>query len=91
MRSVPVNVTPSRDSLWGAENVAMLAGVHLRVGEKDRAIAEFARLLQVPHGANVNIARLRGQDPLTSISWIAALDDPSPEVVRYAARRGIIQ
>jgi TolB-like protein/Tfp pilus assembly protein PilF len=62
---------PSRDALQGAFNGALLAGALAWCGEKDRALAEFERLLHVPFGTN--IYRDRGY-------WIGAWqplrDDP---------------
>jgi len=47
----------SRDALDGPGTALVMASILARVGEKDRALAEFARLLRVPFGANVYAAR----------------------------------
>ncbi len=47
----------SRDALDGPGTAVVRASVLARVGEKDQALAEFARLLQVGFGANVYMAR----------------------------------
>jgi TolB-like protein/cytochrome c-type biogenesis protein CcmH/NrfG len=47
----------SRDALDGPGTSLVRASVLARVGEKDQALAEFARLLQVGFGANIYMAR----------------------------------
>ena len=51
-------VPESRDAVAGPGNALIRASVLAWIGEKDRALAEFARLLKVPFsGANVHAAR----------------------------------
>lgn len=44
---------PSRDAIQGTFNAVGLAGALAWCGEKDRALAEFERLLQAPWGTNI--------------------------------------
>jgi len=51
-------VPESRDAIDGPTYAGIHASVLAQVGEKDRALAEFARVLKVPFsGINVNVAR----------------------------------
>jgi TolB-like protein/cytochrome c-type biogenesis protein CcmH/NrfG len=47
----------SRDALIGTANSALCASALAYAGEKDRALAEFARLLHVPYGTNPVLER----------------------------------
>ena len=62
---------PSRDAIQGTFDAVALAGALAWCGEKDRALAEFELLLQVPWGTN--IYRDRG---LWAGSWQPLRDDP---------------
>jgi TolB-like protein/cytochrome c-type biogenesis protein CcmH/NrfG len=46
-----------RDALDAPQALLFRASIWARVGETDRALAELARLLRVPHGANVHFTR----------------------------------
>lgn len=51
-------IPESRDAVEGPSIALARASILAQVGEKDRALAEFARLLKVPYsGANVHVAR----------------------------------
>jgi tetratricopeptide (TPR) repeat protein len=66
----------SRDAVFGVENSLILAAVYARVGEKELALAEFARLLKTPHGANVFTAARGSISTSTSVSFQPLWDDP---------------
>ena len=70
----------SRDALQGATNGAALAGALAWCGEKERALAEFERLLHVPFGAN--IYRDRGCGYLSG-SWQPLRGDPRFEALLH--------
>jgi hypothetical protein len=54
----------------------MLASVYAQVGEKDLALAEFARLLKTPHGANVFAAARGSTCANAAVSFKPLRDDP---------------
>jgi len=62
-------IPESKDAVAGAPLAVSHAQVLAWTGEKDRALAEFARLLRTPFGVNLYAARL---DP----SWNPLRDDP---------------
>jgi tetratricopeptide (TPR) repeat protein len=66
----------SRDAVYGVENSMMLASVYAWVGEKDLALAEFARLLNTPHGANVLTAARGSISTSAPVSFRPLWDDP---------------
>jgi TolB-like protein/Tfp pilus assembly protein PilF len=66
----------SRDLLFGTGNAALYASALAYVGEKDRALAEFARLLHVPFGANPVLDR-----GIWLGSWKPLRDDPRFEAL----------
>jgi TolB-like protein/Tfp pilus assembly protein PilF len=57
------------DAVSGPDVSRSRAQILAWVGEKDEAIAEYSRLLHVPYGGNVNLARV---DP----GWLPIRDDP---------------
>ncbi len=63
---------PSRDALQGPTDAAALAGALAWCGEKERALAEFERLLHVPFGTNIYRDRGYGYQ---SGSWKPLRDD----------------
>jgi hypothetical protein len=65
----------SRDVIYGTGNAVGYASVLAWVGEKDRAIAEVARLLRIPYGVNVRAAR-NGAGNHWGGSLKPLLDDP---------------
>jgi TolB-like protein/predicted Zn-dependent protease len=72
-----VSVLPeSQDAVFGAENSLLAAAALAWVGEKDRALAEFARSLRIPHGAKVVDARNGFTGVATQCSWQPLQDDP---------------
>ena len=54
----------------------MLASVYAWVGEKDLALAEFARLLKIPHGTNVFTAARGSSSLAAQVSFKPLWDDP---------------
>ena len=62
---------PERDALLGNSNLAGLAEVEARTGAASDAIAILRRLLTVPAGETVSIARLK-IDPV----WDPIRNDP---------------
>ena len=66
----------SRDAVFGVENAVMLASVYAWVGEKDLALAEFARLLKIPHGSNVFTAARGSNSGSAQVSFKPLWDDP---------------
>jgi len=65
---------PSRDAIQGAFDATLLASALAWCGEKDRALAEFERLLHVPYGANIHRDRGIGQG--FGGAWKPLRDDP---------------
>jgi len=61
----------SRDALLGVSNSALCASALAYAGEKDRALAEFERLLHVPFGVNAMLDR-----GIFTGSWKPLRDDP---------------
>ena len=61
----------SRDALSGVGISALCASALAYAGEKDRALAEFERLLHVPFGTNPILDR-----GICSGSWKPLRDDP---------------
>ena len=61
----------SRDAISGEQISALYASALAYVGEKDRALAEFERLLHVPFGTNAILDR-----GIWSGSWKPLRDDP---------------
>ena len=55
----------------GARNAGLCASALAYVGEKDRALAEFERLLRVPFGTNAVLDR-----GIWNGSWKPLRDDP---------------
>ncbi len=74
-RSVAI-LPESQDAVFGAENSLLAAAALAWVGEKDRALGEFARCLRIPHGAKVVAARNGFTGPDTQCSWQPLQDDP---------------
>lgn len=66
----------SRDAVYGVENAAILASVYAWVGEKDLALAEFARLLKIPRGTNVFAAKRGSGTASVPVSFKPLWDDP---------------
>jgi tetratricopeptide (TPR) repeat protein len=62
----------SRDALYGVENAVVSAAIHAWVGERDHALAEFERLLRVPHGTNA-FTGPRGANARNSQVWFQPL------------------
>lgn len=62
----------SRDAVYGVENAVVSAAIHAWVGEREHALAEFARLLQVPHGTNA-FTGPRGANARNSQVWFQPL------------------
>jgi len=62
-------VPESKDAVDGPARSLACAQVLAWAGEKDRAIAELARLLRVPYGANVH-------NELHDPGWLPVRDDP---------------
>ncbi len=70
-----VEIIPeSVDAVLGPNQRATLAQVYAWTGDKDRAMAEAARLLRTPYGLNVHFARIT---PL----WLPLRDDPRFEAL----------
>ncbi len=66
----------SRDAIYGVENAVIAASTYAWVGEKERALAEFARLLKTPHGTNSFTAARGLNDSDTQVSFKPLWDDP---------------
>ncbi len=66
----------SRDAVFGVENALVLASVYAWVGERDLALAEFARLLKTPQGANVFAAARGSISVNVPVSFKPLWDDP---------------
>jgi TolB-like protein len=62
-------VPEAKDSVDGPQRAVSRAQILAWVGEKDRAVAELARLLRVPYGANVH-------NELHDPGWMPLRDDP---------------
>jgi hypothetical protein len=58
--------------VYGVENAVVSAAIHAWVGEREHALAEFARLLQVPHGTNA-FTGPRGANARNSQVWFQPL------------------
>ncbi len=74
-RSVDL-MSVSHDAVFGPTNASLAASVWARFGEKDRALAEFARLLQTPSSENVHAAHFGVSEYPTEVSWKPLVDDP---------------
>jgi TolB-like protein/Flp pilus assembly protein TadD len=66
----------SRDAMYGVENAVMAVSTYAWVGEKDHALAEFARLLKTPHGTNIFTAPRGSNRRDTQVSFKPLWDDP---------------
>ena len=64
------DLTPeAKDAVAGAPLSVNFAQILAWCGEKDRALAELARLLRTPFGENIHVAK-------SSFGWLPLLDDP---------------
>jgi hypothetical protein len=67
-------ITPETlDALNGTGFAMERAAILLKVGEKEKALAEFRRLLKVPFGTNVHVARV---GTLFNLGFTALNGDP---------------
>ena len=64
----------SADAVLGPNKSATLAQVYAWTGDKDRALAEVARLLRTPYGLNIHTTRI---DPI----WLPLRGDPRFEAL----------
>jgi TolB-like protein/Tfp pilus assembly protein PilF len=73
----------SRDAVQGPSFELGYAIVLAWVGEKDRALVEFQRLLGVPYGANVYLGRVFGRPLHGDPRYEAMLSDPKNNAPLY--------
>ena len=71
----------ANDAIYGRENALLRASVLAWNGDKDGALAEFARLLRVPHGAIVHGAARGGGSWWAQESWLPLRGDPRFEAL----------
>ncbi len=66
----------SKDSVFAVNNLILAGAVWARVGDKERALATFARCLQMPGGEHVSSARCGVSEAPNDISWRPIMNDP---------------